>query len=197
MTRLGGVVLAAGASVRAGGAKALATLDGETFVARAARVLREAGCDEVIVVVGPPHGARIAAALDGARLAHNDAPERGMLSTLRTALEQPIAAAWDGAVIALVDQPRVRAETVRRLVEVFVASGAELVRPRCAGRRGHPYVISRAVFGPLCAAPDEHGARPVLAALPRAVDVDVVDPGVLEDLDRRTDLLAAGAHLAR
>src|SRR5205823_6852506 len=46
---LTGVVLVGGASTRFGSPKALAEVEGETFLARAKRVLQEA-CDEVLVV---------------------------------------------------------------------------------------------------------------------------------------------------
>ena len=46
---LSGVVLVGGASSRFGSPKALAQLDGETFVDRARRILGEV-CDEVLVV---------------------------------------------------------------------------------------------------------------------------------------------------
>ncbi len=195
MSRVGGIVLAAGASRRAGGCKALATLGGEPFVARAVRVLREGGCGDVIVVVGPPYGEAIAAALGDVWIVQNLAPDRGMLSSLRLAVEVGLDAEWDGAVVSLVDQPHVRAATVRRLVDAFGDCEADVVRPRFAGLRGHPYLVARTAFAPLLAASDEHGARPVLRALPRRLDVDVDDPAVLEDLDRRADLAAAGARV--
>ncbi|WP_284231814.1 nucleotidyltransferase family protein [Arenivirga flava] len=48
-----GLVLAAGAGTRFGGPKGLAhTPDGEAWVARAVRTLRDGGCDPVLVAVG-------------------------------------------------------------------------------------------------------------------------------------------------
>ena len=67
--RICGIVLAAGAGTRFGGPKALArTPEGEPWIARAARALRDGGCDEVVVVLGA--GADAAALLvpDGTRV---------------------------------------------------------------------------------------------------------------------------------
>ncbi|MEZ4335048.1 MAG: nucleotidyltransferase family protein [Sandaracinaceae bacterium] len=176
--RIGGVVLAAGASRRAGTVKALASIDGEAFVARAVRTLREGGCDEVVVVVGPPHAERVTAAVEGARVVENPAPAQGMLSSLQVALDDR----WEAAVVSLVDHPRVRIETVRALIAAFGASDAELVRPVFEGRGGHPYVVARRVFAALRAGDPAIGPRPIYAACAR-LDVPVDDPAVREDLD--------------
>ena len=48
-----GIVLAAGGGTRFGRPKAGVELDGEPLAARAARALREGGCDRVAVVLGP------------------------------------------------------------------------------------------------------------------------------------------------
>lgn len=174
---IGGIVLAAGASRRARTIKALATLDGEPFVARAVRTLREGGCDEVVVVVGPPHMERVVAVLEGVRVVENPAPERGMLSSLQHALDDR----WGAAVVSLVDHPRVRAETVRALIEAFEAGG-DLVRPVFEGRAGHPYLVARAVFEALREGDPAVGPRPIYASRDRR-DVAVDDPAVREDLD--------------
>ena len=50
--RIHAVILAAGRGARMGGPKALLTLDGETFLARAARLLRRPGIDRVTAVLG-------------------------------------------------------------------------------------------------------------------------------------------------
>ncbi len=188
---IAGVVLAAGASTRAGYAKALATIDGEPLVARIARTLADAGCGPVVVVVGPPHAARVRTAVSGVSFAENPAPERGMLSSLRVALGS-LAPDVEALVVALVDHPRVRASTVAALTRAWTAERAHVVRPTLAGRRGHPYLVDRALFAALIAAPDSEGARPVLRAASPTVDVPVDDPGILDDLDTSEGLARAG-----
>lgn len=186
-----GVVLAAGASSRAGACKALHALGGTTLVERAVATLVAGGCRRVIVVVGPPHGVAVAAACRRAEvaIAHNPAPERGMLSSLQVALPLVREAA---AVVALVDHPRVLPGTVERLIEAWAASGAAHVTPSYGGRGGHPHLVDRAVFAALLGAPVEGGARPVLSAVDR-LRVDVDDPAVIEDLDTAAQLARAGA----
>ncbi len=185
---VGGVVLAAGASRRAGRIKALATIDGEPFVVRAVRALREGGCAEVVVVVGPPHAELVAAAIEGsAERQDNPNPEHGMLSSLRLGLRDT----WSAAVVSLVDHPRVRASTVARVIDAWRGSGVDVVRPVYEGRRGHPYLVARSVFDALREGAGEGGARPILARR-SSLDVEVSDAGVRDDLDtpERIDAVA-------
>lgn len=183
MTKVGGIVLAAGASRRAPRGKATAEVEGETFVARAVRVLREGGCAEVIVLVGPPHGEAVASAVPGVRTVTNPAPARGMLSSLRLGISAAQEAGWRGAVLALVDHPHVRATTVSTLIERLGEGSATVIHPRYAGRRGHPIAISSEAFAEIVAAEDERTTREVIAAIARHEDVEVSDAAVLEDLD--------------
>jgi len=50
--RVRAVILAAGRGARVGGPKALLTLEGETFLARVARLLRRPGVERVTAVLG-------------------------------------------------------------------------------------------------------------------------------------------------
>lgn len=191
-----GVVLAAGASERMGGPKALATYRGETFVARALGALREGGCARVLVVVAEPHGAAIEEAIgDEAEVLWNPHPERGQLSSLKRALG--VAGEHEAMVVALVDHPRVRPSTVAALIGAHARVRASLARPRYRGAHGHPYLIDRSLFAPLLEADDQQGARPVLSAVPDAASVEVDDPGIRDDLDTGEELRSIGADPPR
>jgi CTP:molybdopterin cytidylyltransferase MocA len=140
---LTGIVLAAGAGTRAGGPKALSqTPDGEPWLARAVAVLRGAGCDRVVVVLGAEAERAAARVPAGAETVIAEDWELGMSASLRAGL----AAASDGdaALITLVDLPDLPAAVARRVVGDW-AAGAEgrLVLRRAAhsGRPGHPVLI--------------------------------------------------------
>lgn len=174
------VILAAGASRRMGTPKALVQAGGRPFVARIAEAARAAGCARVVVVVGPPHEAAIAAALPaGAEAVRNPAPERGMLSSVQAgvaALAPEVAA----ALIWPVDVPLVAAETARAIL-----AGGDLVVPTHAGRGGHPVRVPRARFAELLALPPKAGLRALMTAATR---LPVDDPHVLVDFDTPADL---------
>lgn len=173
-----GIVLAAGAGTRFGGPKGLArSADGTPWVALAARVLRDGGCDDVAVIVG-------AAAEEVARLVPADArvvvaqdwPD-GVSASLRAGL-----AAADGAdavVVLTVDTPDASSDAVARVL----ASGAALAQATYRGAPGHPVAISRAHLGPLAAAVSgDRGARTYLVAH-GVVEVECGDLSSGEDID--------------
>ncbi len=192
MTRITGIVLAAGRSERAGFPKALAVLDGSAFVERIRDALLAGGCSEVIVVVGAPHGARVSE-VAGCPCVENPDPARGMLSSLQAglALVKNGGAFPDALVLALVDHPRVSADTVRTLLSTWRSGAAEVVRPRYRGRTGHPIVVNADAAAALLEASLDHTARDVLTTR-RRLDVEVPDSAVLDDLDTAEAIRKAG-----
>ncbi|MBI5481849.1 MAG: NTP transferase domain-containing protein, partial [Deltaproteobacteria bacterium] len=153
LTRVEGLVLAAGHSSRAGGPKALARLDGRTLLARAVETLRAGGCAEVTVVVGAAPGAHtneLEAVASGARVVRNEAVDRGMLWSLQLGLRAAQPRAPDAVVVSLVDHPHVTADTVRALLGRL--GGAALARPTLRGERGHPFVLGAQALDPVLAA---------------------------------------------
>ncbi len=146
-----GVLLAAGAGRRAGGPKALRVdPDGTSWLLRSITVLREGGCDAVIVVVGSgaDHATALLAssvfAADPA-LTVVDAPDwqQGMGSSLRRGLLAVQRHQVAAVLVHLVDLPDVTAEVVRRLLREAPLSPAVLARATYRGRPGHPVLIGR------------------------------------------------------
>lgn len=197
MTLTGGVaalVLAAGASTRMGpGApKALAEVAGASMLERVLTTLAEAGV-EPVVVLGPPHGERIRAALREAhRTAWNPRPELGMLSSVQVGLRALTWGAVRGALIWPVDVPLVKTATVRQLLEAAHAEpdGPRLVLPSYAERGGHPLWLPSALFAEALELPAGSTLRTLRERHP-VLRVAVADPAVLRDVDTPADLAAA------
>jgi molybdenum cofactor cytidylyltransferase len=187
-----GVVLAAGQSRRMGQPKALLPARaGDTFLSAQIRTLTAGGTDDVIVVTRPGDAAidaelaRFGPAARLRRIENVAADEGAQLSSILVAL----AAVGDRShaiLVVPVDMPLIAASTVRRLVETFRASRAPILRAVHAGRHGHPVLFSRDVFEDLRRADPSVGARAVVRAR-GAMDVEVDDPGVLEDVDTPED----------
>ena len=149
--RIVGVLLAAGAGRRAGGPKALRVdPDGTSWLLRSITVLRDGGCNAVVVVVGA-EADRTRDVLAGSGFAADpgvtvvDAPDwqHGMGSSLRRGLlvaqRDPVVA----VLVHLVDLPDVTAEVVRRLLRQAPPRPAVLARATYGGRPGHPVLIGR------------------------------------------------------
>ncbi|HWI30946.1 MAG TPA: nucleotidyltransferase family protein [Microbacterium sp.] len=182
-----GLVLAAGAGTRYGGPKALArTTDGEPWVARAVRMLADAGCDDVLVALGS--GAEAARALvpDEARVIVVEDWVEGLSSTIRAGVAA--ASGADAVLITPVDTPDAPAAAALRVLErgLAVAPAADaLARARYDGAPGHPVLIGRAHWPALVAElRGDRGAGGFLAA--RAVlEVECGDLWSGSDIDRR------------
>jgi CTP:molybdopterin cytidylyltransferase MocA len=183
------VVLAAGASTRMGEPKALLrTPDGRRYVEAIAETARAAGCDDVVVVLGPPHGEAIRAAMPAATVAWNADPERGMLSSVQAGLAALAAPRGDGAGDAVliwpVDIPFVDVATVRTLV----MHGGTIVVPVHNDRGGHPLRLGRAHFAEVATLDPSRGLKALLDAHAAEVTrLPVADAAVLVDVDTPDD----------
>jgi molybdenum cofactor cytidylyltransferase len=189
------IVLAAGASSRMGAPKALLDAGGETFVRRILSTLRDAGIRDAVVVIRPGDAAvvrEVAAARYG-RAIENPQPERGQLSSLVAGLNAVDAPDVDAALVTLVDVPLIVPGTVTTLLARARVSHAPIVRAVSGGRHGHPVIFTRALFDALRTADPAEGAKAVLRA--HAIeDVEVADPGVVQDFDTPGDYAKIAAN---
>jgi len=198
--RVRAVILAAGAGARFGGHKLEARIDGRPVLQHVLDALAEAGLDDPVVVVAPDGPVRKTEGLDWRRaeLVVNPEPGRGLSSSLqlgwRTALE--IDPRPDAVLVALGDQPLLRAEVVRALWSAPADERRPILAPRYTGTEAHnPVRVEVATAGRLM---DEtlgdRGLGPVLAEHPdlvRWLDVEGDNP----DVDTAGDL-ARVAELA-
>ena len=77
------------------------------------------------------------------------------------------------------------------LIACFEQGSNPIVLPVYHGRRGHPVLFSRRVFGELYRAPDEVGARQVVWDHQEdLLEVEVSDAGVTVDIDTPGDYRA-------
>jgi molybdenum cofactor cytidylyltransferase len=184
---IAGIVLAAGRSTRMGTSKALLRAPGgSTFVQCAIASLTEGGA-AFVVVVGRPEDAELRDEVQkhsGEYVENPLADAGGQLSSLLAGLAAADRSGVRGVIVLPVDAPLVLPATVRMLLAIFKFTRAAVVRPRHAGRHGHPVIFSRAVFDDLRRADPAAGAKAVLRRHASAiVNVDVDDEAVLGDVD--------------
>ena len=155
------VLLAAGVSRRMGTLKALLDWQGRSLIIHQIVALREAGADEVVVVLGHRSDelqARIGANRDVynlgmVRCVVNDDYAQGKTTSIKTGL-------WalgpssdpDAAIMMLnVDQPR-SSEIIKRTLQAHRDGNANLITiPTYGGKGGHPIVVSRRLYAELIA----------------------------------------------
>ena len=185
------MLLAAGEGKRLGAPKALVELGGRRLVDRGADLLRDGGTAPVLVVTGAAP-----VTVPGAILVPNPDWRTGMGSSLTAGL-RALPGECTAAVIALVDQPLIGADAVRRLISAYQA-GAELVVAAYHGRARNPVLLARGHWaGVIAAADGDTGARPYLRAHPGLVTlVECGDVGAPDDVDTPEDLARVGALLS-
>jgi molybdenum cofactor cytidylyltransferase len=156
------IILAAGDSTRMGYPKALLPLGNDTFITRILGVIRNAGLSRPVIILGK------AAPLIQPRIQNwpadiwiNPDPGRGQLSSIQLALSH-VGPEFDSCLVWPVDQPAVSEDLVRRLTQLFVASGSQIAFPKCGNRKGHPAIFHRSLFEEFMDAPLEEGPKKIL-----------------------------------
>ncbi|MFE6647565.1 NTP transferase domain-containing protein [Nocardioides sp. NPDC057772] len=175
---ISGLLLAAGAGRRMGKPKALV----DDWLVRSVEVLREGGCDDVLVVLGASAEEARALLPADQRVVVAEDWDAGMGASLRVGLGA-LGPEVEAAVVHLVDLPDVVSDVVARVIPAASARG--LARAAYQGVPGHPVLIGRDHWdGVIEAAVGDQGARGYL----EAHDVRLVECGDLAggaDVDRR------------
>jgi molybdenum cofactor cytidylyltransferase len=181
------ILLAAGAGARFGGDKLLHPLeDGVAIAAHAARNLLAATPDVVAVVRWGDFPLYDMLEQEGCQVTMFQGAARGMGASLAHGVAQARGA--DGWVVALADMPRVPVAIIKEII-ASLAGGALIAAPVHKGERGHPVGFGAALRDELLALDGDQGARAVLERHRNSVKlVECDDPGVLYDIDRKTDI---------
>jgi CTP:molybdopterin cytidylyltransferase MocA len=167
--------------------KATLPLGSGTFLSRIVGTLREAGVEDIVIVVGhqAEEAMRCVAQMElAARCVVNHDYQSGQFSSLLTGLDAVDAPGIAGALVTLVDVPLVSAATVRAVVEHYHRAHAPIVRPTRGREHGHPVFIDRVLFVAVRAADPNQGAKMVVRAhASPAGDLAVDDDGAFLDID--------------
>ncbi len=178
------LVLAAGSSRRMGRNKLMEMLHGKTLVRHVVEAALASQASPVTVVLG--HEAeRIQAALEGlnVRFVHNGEHAKGMTSSLRAGLAA-MPASTPAALVLLGDMPMISASLIDRLLAARVgAAEADAVVPLCEGQRGNPVILARSLFAAIAGLQGDIGARALLGAQVRVIEVQTADRSILIDAD--------------
>jgi CTP:molybdopterin cytidylyltransferase MocA len=149
-----------------GGPKALLQVEGRTFVERGVSLLRDGGCHPVVVVLGADADDVRPFVIAEAVVAADW--EEGIGASLRAGLTALASGPATACVVALVDQPLVAVEAVRRLLAV--AGRADAAVATYGGEPMHPVLLDRLVWDDVAAlAVGDVGARAWLRAHPSRV----------------------------
>jgi molybdenum cofactor cytidylyltransferase len=183
---IAGVVLAAGRGSRFGGTKQLVAVDGRPLVLHAVAALTDGGVDEVVVVTGHDAESVEAVLPPDVRAVRNPSYREGQASSLAAALHA-MPDACEAVVVLMADQPGVRGDDVRALIDGFRQTRARVVRLRYRDTPG-PALLSREIHAEAGHLHGDVGARVLMASHPEWVEEIVVDRQAPVDVDVPDDL---------
>jgi xanthine dehydrogenase accessory factor len=167
------MILAAGASKRFGGAKALAEWKGQTLLARALQTAKEFSGPATLVVTGG-HAEQIQSHLNEVQSIHNESWFEGMGTSIAKGIAniQERDPNVEYVVILPVDQPMVESAHLQNLLDESRKTG-RCVLTAGAEALGPPAVIPRKFFGRAQGLRGDRGLKAVL----RAADFAAIEGG--------------------
>ena len=186
MSRLAGIVLAAGLSSRMGAFKPLMEVDGRAMILRVIDGMKGAGASPVVVVTGHRHEELEAAlSCEGVEFAFNpDYAVTQQLESLRVGLAA-VEGRAERIMISPADVPLVSPATIARLA----ATPGDFVRPVWHGGVGHPVFLSSAFIPYPMTYDGPGGLRGAMERHPACDlrNVSCEDRGTVLDNDTRAD----------
>jgi molybdenum cofactor cytidylyltransferase len=192
---IGGIVLAAGAGTRFGGAKQLADLDGRPLLEHAVRAMTASSVDKVLVVLGAGADEVVGAVdLHGAEAVACARWNEGQAASLACGLAE--LEGCEAVVVTLGDQPRLSSDAIRRVIGER-GQGAVAVRATYHGEPGHPVLLERELFDRLRDVTGDHGVRNLLLSVPtREVPCEDLWGGEDVDTPAQLDALRVGGPVS-
>jgi molybdenum cofactor cytidylyltransferase len=188
------LIPAAGKSTRMGQPKLALPLGGRTVLERVVGMLKEAGIQEILVVLGP-QGADLAplAKASGAQVAVLAQETAHMRETIEHGLDELQARYQPGNddfwLLVPADSPTVSAEVVRALLHAASQDPkASVFVPCYRDQRGHPALVRWRYAAGLRLFPKDQGLNAYLRRLAAQThEVAVSDPEILRDLNTPED----------
>jgi molybdenum cofactor cytidylyltransferase len=187
---IGGLVLAAGAGRRFGGAKQLAELDGRPLLEHSIRAMVASPVGRVVVVLGSgAEDVMDRVDLHGAEPFVCERWDEGQSASIACGLAE--LSDCEAVVVTLGDQPRLSPDAIRRVLAAR-GNGAVAVRATYWGAPGHPVLLERELLERMRDVSGDHGARNLLLSVTTR-EVPCEDLGGGEDVDTAAELDALRA----
>ncbi len=184
---VGGVILAAGLSLRFGDEKLLADYKGRPVGSYAVRAALASRLEPVVLVTRPELAPALVEYRSGLRVVNNTEPLEGLARSLKMGLEA-LGDEVGHALIILADQPLVDVRLINRFV-AQARSGTGLAALTSRGSFCPPVLFSSSYFEKLKGLSGDQGGRSILAGLEDEVLViDPDEPLAAMDIDRPQDL---------
>ena len=182
------IILAGGYSMRMKQFKPLLPLGDSTIIENTINVFRKSGVKDITVVIGY-RANDLKPILDciGVKYVYNDNYHEGMYSSVVAGVSS-LPESAEGFFLLPADMPLVETETIQELQRVYNVTEHDIIYPVYKGQRGHPPLISKNIFPAIKSWDGCGGLRALLSEYHEvATQVEVVDEGILTDMDTPED----------
>lgn len=183
------IILAAGSSSRMGTPKQLLQVDGLCMLDLVIQTALQAVIGPPVVVLGA-NASQIEAAstqLNRCSVVHNHNYRSGLSTSLKAGIKSsPVQT--NAYIFMLADLPLVSGTLLRKMIEEFVKTEADILYPEYQGQRGNPVIITSKLRNRLLKAKGDTGAKFLLADTNLAiVAYPVTTRAVITDIDTPED----------
>ena len=184
MVKISAILLGAGESKRMGVNKLSLRWGKRTVFEHCLLTLLQSKVEEVIVVINnrikgvvhPPQDQKV-------KIVINTSYRKGMSTSIRRGL-QAIDPRSQGILIALGDQPLLKAKTINALIHAFALRKGAIIIPTYRGVRGHPVIFDKKFKKELMKIKGDMGGRSIIKRYPEDIwKVYVRSGGVVKDID--------------
>jgi len=184
MVRISAILLGAGESKRMGTNKLFLPWGRKTIFEKSLDTLLRSKVKEVIVVINEQIKGKVNGLKDRKiKVVTNPYYRRGMSTSIRMGI-RVMDPKSRGILIALGDQPFLKARTINALMKAFSQWRSGIIVPSFQGKRGHPVIFHRKYEKELLKLKGDMGGRSILEDHPKSVKaVRVKSGGVLKDID--------------
>lgn len=185
MSKVVGILLAAGNSSRFGSNKCFALLPDQTAMGVQSANKLAAAVDEIICVIPPDNDALDKLFTEqGLKTVVCDTAEQGMSESLKAGVRYFHADVDVKAfVIALADMPLIQPSTYQSVVSQL-KEGDDIVLPSFKGKRGHPVGFNIKYKDELMTLQGDQGAKVLFQKYAKDITLlNVDDPGIHQDFD--------------
>lgn len=183
------IILAAGQSKRMGQPKMLLPWGSLTVIEHVITTFLNADVKDILVVTGGAHE-QVERAIDRypVRIIQNrDYAAGEMLSSLQCGLRK-LPDQVQAILIGLGDQPQIQEGSIRLICEAYKESRSSLIVPSFQMKRGHPWLVARALWNEILKLRPPETLRDFLNHYADEIQyVSVETPTILADLDTPED----------
>ena len=182
------IILAAGGSTRMGHPKQLIKWHGKTLLNHVIEKTHQANLSPTIIVLGA-HRKTIENSIiqnPQNKIIVNHNWQNGLSTSVKEAIKN-LPENVKSVIIFLADQPQVKLETIKSLINKSLESDADVIIPIKDGKKGNPILIKSTIFDSIDQLKGDQGFRQIINNLSQDY-VESNDNSIFLDIDYESDI---------